>query len=316
MVSRRALSIAKTVLAILLFSPRSAESQTIRRMVAPGVELTQSAIPPPLGPLLVNVLRVDLKQPGVRVQTELAQDVVLADDPTNGRGSVGSVALRHHAVAAINADYFPYTGDPVNVTVRDGELLSESLPHRVAMALTRDGQIRFDTLVTVGSIMGTDGSVYSLDGINRLTGKDEIVVLTPSFGPRTRASVSTACVQVSGVIFPCGLGRTMREWPATLLAAIPRRVFRRPGSYSLAMEKGRNGCAVMSNPANRSVSDSTASAQILFPPVHIAKSLLQERLLSAAALSRVSGPMSSRPWAAAPGWCVTASLRSMDRQRT
>lgn len=201
------LAIAAIAAWALLLTPRSSESQTIKRTVAPGVELTQEAVAPPTGPLLVNVLRINLKQPGVRVRAELGQDVVLADDPTNGREAVGSVALRHRAVAAINADFFPYTGDPVNLTIRDGELLSESLPHRVAMAITRNGRVRFETLITVGSLMGADGSVCSLDGINRLTGKDEIVVLTPSFGAWTRAVPSTLCVPVNGVNLPVRIGQ-------------------------------------------------------------------------------------------------------------
>jgi exopolysaccharide biosynthesis protein len=182
-------------------------ADTIKRTVAPGIEFTQETVAPPAGPLIINVLRINLKQPGVRVQAELAQDVVLNDDPTLGRETVGATAVRHGAVAAVNADFFPYTGDPLSLTIRNGELLSESMPHRVAMSITSDGDVRFDTLLTVGSLMAPDGSIVALEGINRLLGKDEIVVETPAFGARTRATSAATTVQVTGVNLPVRVGQ-------------------------------------------------------------------------------------------------------------
>lgn len=194
-------------LCLVLSVARSAAADTIKRTVAPGVVFSQETAPPPAGPLLINVLRVNLKQPGVRVQAELAQDVVLNDDATLGREPVGATAARHGAVAAVNADFFPFTGDPLNLTIRNGELLSESMPHRVAMSITGDGQVRFDTLLTVGSLMGSDGTIVALDGINRPVGKDEIVVLTPAFGGRTRAAASMTTVALTGVNLPVRVGQ-------------------------------------------------------------------------------------------------------------
>ena len=45
----------------------------------------------------------------------------------------------------------PVTGDPLGIAIKDGQLLSESMPHRVALGITRDGNAFFDTLVSVGS---------------------------------------------------------------------------------------------------------------------------------------------------------------------
>jgi exopolysaccharide biosynthesis protein len=215
--------ITPLLLALLLAIPHThAGAQIVRRTVATGVELTQETIAPPTGPLVIDVLRINMKQPGVRVQAELAQDVVLADDPTNGREAVGSLAARHGAVAAVNADFFPYTGDPVNITIRDGELLSESLPHRVALGITSDGQVRFDNLLTVGSLMGSDGVIGGLDGINRIAGKDEIVALTPAFGQRTRAAAGTTMVLLSGANLPVRIGQDQTAVAGDLLQGDPK----------------------------------------------------------------------------------------------
>ncbi len=217
-------------------APRSL-SDVIRRTLAPGVEYSQETLAPPTGPLLINVLRVNLKAPGVKIRAQLGKDVVLTDDPTLGREAVGLLAARHGAMAAVNADFFPYTGDPLNITIRDGELLSESMPHRVSMAITGSGQIRFDNLLTVGSLMGTDGSVYGLDGINRLAGANEIVVLTPAFGSRSWAATMAAMVTVNAVNLPVCVGQDQTGTAGDVLPGDPKAAV--PNGGALLVGSGR-----------------------------------------------------------------------------
>jgi exopolysaccharide biosynthesis protein len=201
--------ISKSLALLLLVTlPASGiHADVVRRTVAPGIEYTQETIAPPAGPLVYNVLKVNLKAPGVHVQTAIGKDVVIADDPTQGRETVAPLAIRHGAIAAINADFFPYTGDPLGIAIRDGELVSESMPHRAAMAITSSGQALFDTLLTVGAINAADGSTGVLDGINRLPEDGEITILTPTYGTKMRTPALTTTIVLSAVNLPVHLGQ-------------------------------------------------------------------------------------------------------------
>jgi len=205
-VHRFALPALILLLLIHLLSPPAA-TEVVRHVVAPGVEFIQETLPPPEGPLVINVLRVNLKAPGVRAQVALGRDVVLTDEPAKGRESVGELAARHGAIAAVNADFFPFTGDPLGIAIRDGELLSEGMAHRVALGITAGGQVLFDTLLPVGTLIGSDGVIAALDGINRSLAKDEIVVLTSAYGARVGVNAAGVAVPVTGVNLPVRVGQ-------------------------------------------------------------------------------------------------------------
>lgn len=198
-----------SLLLTALFLP-SGTTDVIRRKLAPGVEFLQEIRESADGPLLINVLRIDLKAPGVRVVSALGRDTVMAEDPTRGREEVGSLAARHGALAAINADFFPFTGDPLGIAIHNGELLSEGMPHRVAMGLTEDGRVLFDTLLPVGTLIAADRTMAALDGINRLPQKDEIVVLTPAYGTPLRIPPKTAVLPLANLNLPVQVGKEMR----------------------------------------------------------------------------------------------------------
>ena len=101
------------------------------------------------------------------------------------------LARRVGAVAAVNADFFPYTGDPLGVGIRDGELFSEPFPGihgsgpRVTLGVAADGTVRFDTLGFLGDLQAADGARSFVSGIDRSTAPGEIVVYSPVYGQMT-----------------------------------------------------------------------------------------------------------------------------------
>lgn len=199
-------------LPLLLFY-RSARQETtllFEQALAPGVVYLQEITSPPSGPLVCHVLRVNLKEKGVSVRSEIGRDVVLTDELEKGRETVGYMALRHMAVAAVNTDFFPFTGDPLGIAIRDGELLSEGMPNRVAMGITAQGRILFNTLLPIGTLFPARGAYRALFGINRVPSKDEIVALTPSFGQTLNAPEKSVCVPLSGVNLPVRVGQEHR----------------------------------------------------------------------------------------------------------
>ena len=191
-----------------------ARADTTVKRLAPGVTLTQEI--DQKTPLIVNVVTVDLDAPGVRIGVGIGQDKVNAADATHGREDVSRLARRLGAVAAINADFFPYTGDPLGVGIRDGELFSEPFlgirgsGPRVTLGVTADGKnILFDTLGFLGDLQAADGARSFLSGIDRSTAPNEIVVYSPVYGQVTSNKPGGVEAIVEGVNLPVKANKLM-----------------------------------------------------------------------------------------------------------
>ncbi|HSV73742.1 MAG TPA: phosphodiester glycosidase family protein [Chthonomonadales bacterium] len=211
---------------LLAFTAVPAMAQLDWRPIARGVEHLQESIAIPTGRLLVNALRVDLRADGVRVRSALGRDVVITDEPAKGRETVHELCNRLGALAAVNADYFPFTGDPLGMAIQHGAMVSEPMANRVALGVTATGQVRFDTLLSVGVLRASDGAERALDGVNRIPNDGEVCVLKPVFGSRIRATSAHWTAVLGGTpphIQPGRLltGRVESTGPGTPQAPIP-----------------------------------------------------------------------------------------------
>ena len=190
----------------LLWLACAAQADTTVKRLAPGVTLTQEI--DQKTPLIIDVVSVDLDAPGVRIGVGIGQDKVNAPDVTQGREDVTRLARRWGAVAAINADYFPYTGDPLGVGIRDGELFSEPFPGihgsgpRVTLGVTPDNRVLFDKLGFLGDLQAADGARAYVSGIDRSTAPGEIVVYSPIYGQTTSNKPGGVEAVVTGVNLP------------------------------------------------------------------------------------------------------------------
>jgi len=122
--ARKSIPLLCLLLAGFVCPASAASADTITKQVAPGIVYTQE-ITTGASPLIVNILRIELSAPGVHVRCGQALDAITLRAPTLGRETIPSLARRSHAIAGVNADFFPFTGDPLGLAVRDSELLSE-----------------------------------------------------------------------------------------------------------------------------------------------------------------------------------------------
>ncbi|GLV56667.1 hypothetical protein KDH_35060 [Dictyobacter sp. S3.2.2.5] len=131
------------------------------------------------GPEHASVLNVDLGSKNVRLGVVQAHEQLLSSDET-----LSSMANRSHAVAGINGDFFEIngTGDPINMVMRNGQLL-QSPGNYAVLGVTRDGQITmaheaFSGTVTAG------GATRVLNSVNRYTGARDngLTLITPALG--------------------------------------------------------------------------------------------------------------------------------------
>jgi hypothetical protein len=124
-----------------------AQSQT-SGFVAPGIRRATYRLQTTEGPLVVNVVAVDPREPTVRFEAVVASDrLISAGEP------ISSMARRTGAVAGINADYFDIgnTNQPLNVVVKDGALL-RTPSKRVVMDVRTDRSIHFENVTFSGSV--------------------------------------------------------------------------------------------------------------------------------------------------------------------
>ncbi len=171
---------------------------------APGVIFEQE-IEGGDSPLILSLLKVDLNRKGVRIAAGQANGLVSLKSPDEGRQTVSEIALRERAAAAINADFFPYTGDPLGLEIRHGELLSESMDYRVCMGIS-NGRVKFAVLTTIGS-WSSRSMEGRLQGINRLPGASEVTLLTPAFSCETPIPREMDLIPLTGLNFPVKISK-------------------------------------------------------------------------------------------------------------
>jgi exopolysaccharide biosynthesis protein len=147
--------------------------------VADGIEHAKFTRKIKDDPVNVNLLKLDL--------TKVRLDVVHALDAAVGLETTSSIATRHGAIAAINAGFFKmdglYKGDAAGILQIDGKLLSESYANRTALFLENRTSL---TVVSIGKVSAsvniwTKNGEFTLDGMNRQRGDNEVIIYTPYF---------------------------------------------------------------------------------------------------------------------------------------
>lgn len=136
------------------------------------------------GPLNIHVLRVDPRQPGVRVEPALA-----SRDTYFSRGTVSQITRAYGAVAGINAGYFNMqTGAPLGLVMINGELISAPLYNRSALAIGERGEALIGNTQLANQLVVPSGEVYDFDGTNQARGLNRMVLFTRHYGPSTQTT--------------------------------------------------------------------------------------------------------------------------------
>ncbi|MGC8784104.1 MAG: phosphodiester glycosidase family protein, partial [Armatimonadota bacterium] len=157
-------------------------AQTAVKQVGEGVVLKQYVQSFYNSPQIVNVLEVDLRNPAVRIDAEVGTGKVYRQDPTQGRETVSATVQRLGALAGVNADFFPFTGDPLNLHIQGGELVSEPNSQRSVFGLTADGVVLFGAPLWRGQVGFEGAEPMPLNGINRPAQQNECILVTPRWG--------------------------------------------------------------------------------------------------------------------------------------
>ncbi len=179
--------------AVLLLLSGFAPSPTIswEKTISPGVVYRMEIESEPNR--ATHILRWNPQSVAVRVQSTLADGVVYKANLAKGRLTVPQIAEQTNAVAAINADFFPFTGDPLGLMVRDGRLISLPNPKRSVFAWGPSGAW-FGLSKFAGTIQTEAGETLTIDGLNEECPDNRITLNSADAGLSLTKTPSTTLV--------------------------------------------------------------------------------------------------------------------------
>jgi hypothetical protein len=193
--------------------PRIVAQSLVSEFVAPGVTRADYRLATISGPLVISVVAIDTHDPSVRLSGVIATDHLVSAGET-----VSSMALRTHAIAGINGDYFDIgqTNQPLGIVVSDGTLI-RTPSRRVALDIGRDGSVHFEPF----SFKGTatfDGTTLPLTAVNEWPPQGGASLLTPAYGPLSATTQDITLVSLGALGAANALSgdyRVIGVYPAT-----------------------------------------------------------------------------------------------------
>lgn len=183
-------------------------TQTTKQL-APGVTLYQEINTTAGAELVVNSITIDTRADGVSIKAALGKDVVYVADPYEGRETISAMTERRNALVGMNADFFPFTGDPLGVCVIDGELVSEPSARHAVVAVLKDGTCVFDNPTWEANLTLPSGVGRQIDGIDRNRNNNELIVYTGMFDSCTRSKFKATEVICKSADLPVQCGKTI-----------------------------------------------------------------------------------------------------------
>lgn len=132
-------------------------------------------------PRIVHALRYSPASASVKAVPELANGTIFTDDASKGRETVSEMVARTGAIAGINGDYFPFTGDPLGLMVREGQLLSQPVKPRAALGWG-NGQTGAGIINWRMTLVAEGMDALDLNGVNQQCGQNCCVVNDPQVG--------------------------------------------------------------------------------------------------------------------------------------
>ncbi len=174
---------AATCIILLAAVLSFASASQITKQLAPGITLNQEINTDPA--LVINAVTVDTKCSGTSVKAAIGRDIVYIKDALQGRESISALTERRGALLGLNADFFPYTGDPLGLCIIDSELISEPTNNRAVVAIRKDGSAVFDNPTFDAKLTLSNNISRQIDGINRSRDTNQVVLYTSTFGNST-----------------------------------------------------------------------------------------------------------------------------------
>lgn len=156
----------------------AASDTTSTEAVTSGVIHTKFTLP---GPLTVDVLEVDLKNPNITIESYKPNGLT--------RTTVQSAAndkLGHRVIGAVNADFFSFeTGWPIDNQVVNGKAVLGIDGKKSHFALTTDKKPLIDGFTFDGEVFAKNGLSLTVNGCNTSRGANQTILFSSFKGAST-----------------------------------------------------------------------------------------------------------------------------------
>ncbi len=135
-----------------------------------------------LGPRVITIVDYNLSNDKLKLKPVLARGVV------PGREDLAEIIRKNSALAGVNGGYFHYSGRPLGLLYLNGMLVSEPLYKRTSLLIDRNKKLSFAQVDWKGEFKAAELSrSFSINGVNRDAGAEEIVVFNSYYGARMPA---------------------------------------------------------------------------------------------------------------------------------
>jgi hypothetical protein len=147
---------------LILTSSLGWANQVWEKPIAPGLVYREEIQQDP--PRIIHSLKMITSNPVTSIIPELTGKTVY-DSRSDGRTTITQLVKDTNALAGINADFFPFTGDPLGLMVREGQFLSLPNPKRASFAWGPNSSV-FGFSKFNGSVTTETGAIIDISGFN------------------------------------------------------------------------------------------------------------------------------------------------------
>ena len=188
------------IIGLLVVASQGTANQVWEKPIAPGLVYRMEVQKDP--PRVIHSLKMIISNPVTTIVPELAGKTVF-DAKGDGRSTVSKLVDDTNALAGINADFFPFTGDPLGLMVREGQFLSLPNPKRASFAWGPNSSV-FGFSKFSGSVVAEDSPTIEINGFNEECPENKITLNTPEAGiSRSKTPCITVVLKVDGTkVFP------------------------------------------------------------------------------------------------------------------
>lgn len=163
----------------LLLATVPAGAQTWDKYLAPGFTYRMEV--DLATPRLIHAVRFTPQSAAVTARSEVGRLKVYSEDVAKSRQTISELVKVTGAIGGVNGDFFPWTGDPLGLMIRNGEIVSGPFPARSVFAWGKSGSASGVATISIGARNGSLGT-FAVDGINQEAGPNMVVVNSGTAG--------------------------------------------------------------------------------------------------------------------------------------
>ncbi|WP_391207960.1 phosphodiester glycosidase family protein [Psychrobacillus sp. L4] len=165
-------------------------SQSVTQ-IAPGIRKKYFDIDGEIGKQNLFVIDYDGKTANIELKTELAKDQLIGLETTSSQANGVKQDDSYHVVAGVNADYFDSQGQPIDLMMMEGSIVSTpqtSINELAVLGIKADGKAVIGAPQVSMNVSVNGQQSYAINSVNRKRLANQLVVYTRDFAATTNTN--------------------------------------------------------------------------------------------------------------------------------